>query len=182
MAGMANETGEAVAAKSSMVPMLLCCVVTGVLAVGGAAGAMVMLAKKGMLAVAPAPAQVVVAEAAGKAGAETTHPKAIEPVLINLADEGGHAYLRLGLVLEEEDEPAVKGKEAKDAKPEKPVPGADASVRDTIFDVMGRKTAAELLQPDGKEQVKTELKAALDVRNPELKVKAIYITDFLVQR
>ena len=161
-------------AKIPLISLLLCCVVSVVFAICGAAGAMMFLARSGKLgAVGAAPVTVVV-----KKDAEvTTHPKALEPMLINLADEGGHAYLRLGVVLAEEDEPAPKAKEEA-----KPVAGADASVRDTIFDVLGRQTSGLLLAPDGKEKLKSELMTAIGQRNPELRVKTVYFTDFLVQR
>ena len=75
--------------------MLLCCVLTVVFAVGGAAGTMMYLARSGKLsASASTPA---VAAPAKKDAPVTTHPKALEPLLINLADEGGHAYLRLSV-------------------------------------------------------------------------------------
>jgi len=163
------------AAKVPLMILLLCCLLSVVFAVGGAAGAMMYLARSGKLSASAA--TPAVAAPAKKDAPVTTHPKALEPLLINLADEGGHAYLRLSVVLAEEDEPGAKAKAE-----EKPVAGADASVRDTIFDVLGRENSAALLAPDGKEKLKGELKAAIDARNPELRVKTIYFTDFLVQR
>ena len=142
--------------------------------VAGAAGAMMYLAKSGKLGGGTTTIVQVKAEAPA-----VLHPKPLEPLLINLADAGGHAYLRLSVVLEEEDDPLAKPKEKEEAKP---VPGADASVRDTIFDVLGRQTGDELLAPDGKEKLKTELLTAITARNPELRVRTIYFTDFLVQR
>jgi len=166
-------TTAAPAAKVPIMTLLICCLVTVVCAVGGVAGAMMFLAKSGKLAGGVAPAAV----AMEKKDAVATHPKALEPMLINLADEGGHAYLRLGVVLAEEDEPGAKPKEEA-----KLVQGADASVRDTIFEVLGRQTSPALLAPDGKEKLKAELMTAIGQRNPELHVKTIYFTDFLVQR
>jgi flagellar FliL protein len=164
-------------ARVPLMTMMVCCLLSVVFAVGGAAGAMVWLMRSGKLgssAAAPAAAAMVKKDAV-----VTTHPKALEPLLINLADEGGHAYLRLSVVLEEEDDPAAKAKEGKE---EKPVAGADASVRDTIFDVLGRQSSSALLAPDGKEILKGQLKAAITARNPELHVMTIYFTDYLVQR
>jgi flagellar protein FliL len=148
--------------------------VTVLFAVGGVVAAMLFLAKSGKLGGGAAPVTVVVEK---KDAAAVTHPKALEPMLINLADEGGHAYLRLGVVLAEEDEPEAKPKEEA-----KPVAGADASVRDTIFEVLGRQTSAGLLAPDGKEKLKAELMAAIGQHNADLHVKTVYFTDFLVQR
>ncbi len=159
------------AAKLPVMTLLVCCLVTVVLAVSGSVGAVLFLARSGKLG--------GMASAAGeKKNAEAvTHLKALEPMLINLADEGGHAYLRLGVVLAEEDEPGAKPKEET-----KPVAGADASVRDTIFDVLGRQTSAGLLALDGKERLKAELMKAITERNADLHVRTVYFTDFLVQR
>ena len=160
-------------AKVPLMTLLVCCVVSVVFAVAAAMGAIAFLTRSGKLGWAVGPAATV-----AKRGAEVgTHPKTLEPMLINLADEGGHAYMRLGVVLAEEDEPGPRPNE--DTKPSA---GDDASVRDTIFDVLGRQTSTVLLAPDGKEKLKSELMAAIGQRNPELHVKTIYFTDFLVQR
>ncbi|MEO6923529.1 MAG: flagellar basal body-associated FliL family protein [Bryocella sp.] len=159
------------AVKIPFMTLLVCCLVAAVFAVGGAAASVVYLARHGELAVGSSTAAVP-----AKTKVLGTHPKALDSMLINLADDGGHAYLRLGVVLAEEDDPQEKKVEAK------PVPGADAAVRDTIFDVLGREKSDELLAPDGKDKLKSALLAVLNSREPELKVRAIYFTDFLVQR
>jgi len=161
------------AVKVPIVTLLLVCVVTMLFAVGGVVGAVLYMSKHGKLG---GSATAAVEEAPKKETPVATKPKALEPMLINLADDGGHAYLRIGVVLAEEDDPAAKKEEAK------PAPGADAAVRDTVFDVLGRMTSVELLAADGKEKLKAALMMAITSRNPDLKVKAIYFTDFLVQR
>ncbi len=174
--GMATtETNSEVAApvaKVSLTTMLLCCVASVGLAVGGATGVLVYLMRSGKLSAPPAAVVQKTTEV-------SLHAKPLEPLLINLADEGGHAYLRLSVVLEEEDQP---GKKVDATENEKPVPGADASVRDTIFDVLGRQTSAAMLAPDGKEILKSDLLTAIAQRDPDLRVRKIYFTDFLVQR
>jgi len=154
--------------------LLICCIVTVVFAVSGAAGAMMFLARSGKLG---STAVSSTGSVAAKNAGATTHTEVLEPLLINLSDEGGHAYLRLGVVLAEEEEPVVKPKDEA-----KPVAGADAAVRDTIFDVLGRQTSTALLTPDGKESLKRNLMSAIALHNPELHVKTIYFTDFLVQQ
>ena len=166
--------GAAPAAKIPLMTLLLCCVLTMIFAVGGVAGTMLYLVRSGKLG---SKAISGAASSAAKEAPVATHPVALEPLLINLADDSGRAYLRLGVVLAEEDEAGAKPKEEA-----KPVAGADASVRDTIFDVLGRENSTALLAPDGKQKLKNELLAALRVRDPELHVKTIYFTDFLVQR
>jgi flagellar FliL protein len=154
--------------------LLVCCVVTVVLAVGGAVGAMMFLSRTGKLGSGALPST---GSTTKKSVDVSTHAVTLEPLLINLSDEGGHAYLRLGVVLAEEDDPAAKPKEEA-----KPVVGADAAVRDTIFDVLGRQSSTTLLSPDGKDALKKNLMAAIALHNPELHVKTIYFTDFLVQQ
>ncbi len=57
-----------------------------------------------------------------------------------------------------------------------------AALRDTILDVVGQKSSNDLLSPDGKEHLKNGLKNALAKRNPDIKVREIYFTEFLVQK
>ncbi len=115
---------------------------------------------------------------------ELTHDMVLEPMVVNLADEGGKAYLRIGLTLR-----VVDAKDAKDAKPKEEKSkdegagsGAEAAVRDTTLDVLGRQTADELLAADGKERLKEQLKEALGRRNSDVKVAEIFFGEFLVQR
>jgi flagellar protein FliL len=77
-----------------------------------------------------------------------------------------------------------KGAKASDEKNknDKGAEDAVAAVRDTVLTVLGRQTADGLLAADGKEHLKTELKAALAEHNADLKVKDVFFTDFLVQR
>jgi flagellar FliL protein len=111
----------------------------------------------------------------------TTHMVVLEPLLVNLADAGSTSYVRVALTLRVADAATKKG-----AKPneEKKDDGDDivAAVRDTTLMVLGRQTADRLLAPDGKDQLKVELKLALAKHNTDLKVTDIFFTDFLVQR
>ena len=176
MASTAQVPEIAPSAPTAKVPLgslLVVCVVAVVLAIGGCAGVLLFLAHSGRLGAAST-TQVIVEKP--KADDVPAKNVALDPMLVNLADEDGHSYLRLGVVLAEDP-----GKDAK-AKEEKPAPGADAAVRDAVLGVLGKKRAAELLAADGKEQLKKELKAALDAQVPEAKVRAVYFTDFLVQR
>ncbi|WP_263365578.1 flagellar basal body-associated FliL family protein [Edaphobacter bradus] len=112
-----------------------------------------------------------------------THATVLEPLLVNLADEGGAAYLRIGISLSVADVAGQSAK-AKEGKGDsgKQDKGPEASLRDTALAVLGSQTSAELLAPDGKERLKSELKQAFDAHNPEIKVVNLYFTDFLVQR
>jgi flagellar FliL protein len=103
----------------------------------------------------------------------------LEPLLVNLADEGGSSYLRLSLTLQ-----LASAVTNKSSSTNASGGSADetAAVRDTALTVLGRQTVESLLAPKGKEYLKAELKKALAEHNADLKVKQIFFTDFLVQR
>lgn len=113
-----------------------------------------------------------------------THDLALEGLLVNLADEGGHAYLRVALTVRISVPPVAKGEKAKEEKPKdgKAAGPEDAAVRDTVLDVLGRQTAEQLLNSDGKENLKKQMKAAMAAHHPEIQVVELFLTDFLVQR
>lgn len=124
--------------------------------------------------------------AAGKPlnASQATHTITLEPLLINLSDNGGDAYLRIGLTLlvyESAEKQETKTTRESDTKRDAGKDGA-AAIRDTAIHVLGRQTASELLRVEGKERLKQELKAALAEHNPEIQVSDIYFTEFLVQR
>ena len=108
-----------------------------------------------------------------------THLMALDPFLVNLADESGSSYLRLSMSLQVADNAAKK-----DAKPKMEINGDQTmvAVRDTALTVLGMQTSDDLLAPGGKERLKAALKSALAMHNADLKVKDLFFTDFLVQR
>lgn len=108
-----------------------------------------------------------------------THLMVLDPLLVNLADEGGAAYLRLSLVLRVTDTAARKDSKARVDKSDDATVDA---VRDTALTVLGRQTSDSLLVPDGKERLKTELKRSMAQHNPSMKITDLFFTDFLVQR
>lgn len=159
--------------------MMLAAVAAGVIAVAGCGGVVVWLAKSGKLNLG---AGVPKVEAATIAAAPKTHLVALDPLLVNLADAGGHSYLRVGLTLRVEDKPPVKGAKAEEPAKGKPVNEFEADERDAALAVMGRENAAQLLQPEGKDRLKTELRAALAEHVKEVKVTDVLFTEFLVQQ
>ena len=97
----------------------------------------------------------------------------LDSFIVNLADQGQITYLRVSMDLGVDKKPDTK-------EGGKGVPVA--SIRDTIIGVLATRHSEELLTPDGKEKLKQDLIAALNNRVPEIGIRDIYFTDFLVQR
>lgn len=176
------DTRDAGKAKLAIVPLLLAvvmAVVVSVLLLGGIGYYLMRSGRLGSPAVA-APAVVKVEVPV----VPTTHALVLEPLVVNLADAGGKTYLRVGLTLRVVDAEPKKGDKPKEEKSKeaKGANEAEAAVRDTTLEVFGRETAAGLLAADGKNRLKTELKAALVQRTPDLKVADVFFTEFLVQQ
>jgi len=172
-AAISEETASAGKVKLPMAMLLVVVMLGACLGCAAAGGGLYFLIKSGKLPLgATAAADGASAAGAGAAG----HTIVLEPILVNLADEGGHAYLRLGLTLDVEGD-AGKG----DEKSAKTPSEEQLAVRDTVLAVLGQQTSAWLLGPDGKEHLKIELKEALAKHNAQLKVKDLFFTDFLVQ-
>src|SRR5271163_1023352 len=103
--------------------------------------------------------------------AVATHTVSLDPILVNLADPSGHAYLRLGLALAIEDSvetapltPSASSTATLTLLREREIP-----IRDTVLTVLGQQTSGGLLEPGGKDRLKQELGAALALHNPDLK-------------
>ena len=168
-----------VAAKFPIAPLLIAVVVGVVIATLVVGGVVYYLAHIGRL-----PMQGGAMQRTEAAAPATTRAMVLEPLLVNLADAGGSSYLRVALTLRVADVIDKKGAKASDekSKNDKGAEDAVAAVRDTVLTVLGRQTADGLLAADGKEHLKTELKAALAEHNADFKVKDVFFTDFLVQR
>jgi flagellar FliL protein len=110
-----------------------------------------------------------------KAASEVRAVMHLEPFLVNLADPEGDKYLRIGIDLGLEEEPGKHGR----AEPsEMPI----ARTRDTILMILTTCKSDALLTPAGKAKLKDDLTQALRERAPDLGVREIYFTEFLVQR
>ncbi len=167
------------ASGPGVMSMMLAAVGAGVIAVAGCGGVVVWLAKSGRLGL---PAGVPKVEAATKVEPPKTHLVALEPLLVNLADEGGHSYLRVGISLRVEDAAPVKGAKAEEPAKGKAPNEFEADERDAALGVIGRETTAQLLAPEGKEALKQSLRKAIAQRVPEVKATDVLFTEFLVQR
>lgn len=112
-----------------------------------------------------------------------THAVALDPMLVNLADAGGHAYLKIAVTLMVQDpDTKEKPKEEAEAKGKEKDAGPAAGARDAILSVVTAETSEQLLAAEGKEQLKQAIAANVTKRVPELKVNEVLFTDFLVQR
>ncbi len=114
-----------------------------------------------------------------KAAAVPEEPKIksvlhIESFVVNLADQTDTAFLRVGVDIGLDKE--MKKEEA-DKQPQ-----IMPRVRDTLLDVLTSYQSPELLAVDGKAKLRGRLLQALQARVPEVGVREIYFTDFLVQR
>ncbi len=103
----------------------------------------------------------------------------LEPVLVNLSDPGGNAYLRLGLIIQIEDVREQSKDKTNNTELNK---DQIAVLRDTVLSVAGQEASNDLLSTKGKDNLKGLIRAALIKRDPQIKLKDLYFTDFLVQK
>lgn len=115
------------------------------------------------------------ATAASAAGAETVKSSLhLESFVVNLADPET-AFLRIGIDLGLSDMPPSSKSEDK-ASPLLP------KVRDCVLSVLTTWQSDALLASEGKTKLKEQLLNALHSQVPELPVREVYFTEFLVQR
>lgn len=105
--------------------------------------------------------------AAAKAAAPPRMLK-LSSTVVNLADAGGGAYLRVGLSL------ALNGPATGDTQ-------TQSVASDTVLTIAGSETAAQLLASGGKEALKKAILARLQQRLPQAGIEDVYYDDFLVQ-
>ena len=181
MAVEGSGSGVPVTAKVPFVPLVIAVITAVIVAMAIAGGGICWLVRSGRLPLPTGPAAATKAEAAAPLA---THAMVLEPLVVNLADAGGKAYLRVALTLRVVDADDKKNAKAKEEKPKdgKSSGEDEAAVRDTLLTVLGQDTADTLLAADGKEHAKAELKAALAEHASEIKVSDIFFTEFLVQR
>jgi len=118
------------------------------------------------------------AEASHSSGSSSA-PKYIvhlEGFTVNLADPEETHFLRVTMDLGIDHLPDGADKE----KAASGIPVA--RIRDSILSVLTVCKAEVLLTPDGKAELKKNLLAALNRSVPDLDVRDVYFTEFLVQR
>jgi flagellar FliL protein len=115
------------------------------------------------------------AQAKPKAEIKAKSVMHLEPFVVNLADAEGDRFLRIGIDLGLDREAEEHGQPGQAAM-------SLARTRDTILSILTTCNAEALVSPDGKATLKERLTTALRERAPELGVREIYFTEFLVQR
>jgi flagellar basal body-associated protein FliL len=104
----------------------------------------------------------------------------LEAFTVNLADHEEGRFLRATISL------AVEGQLPATAKGEnrsvETTQVSMATIRDSIITVLAQCTSEQLLTSDGKARLKADLIASLNRDVPELRVRDVYFTEFLVQR
>lgn len=163
--------------KLPLAPLLISVVVGVLVATTGVSGIVYYLLRSGKV-----PLRVAAAAPAASSLPIKTHMVALEPLLVNLADGSGNAFLRAGITLAIADAAESKGKQAKAGEAKPSGKEGDAALRDTALTVLGRETSDQLLAAGGKERLKAELKAAFSEHNPDIKVVDLFFTEYLVQR
>ena len=96
----------------------------------------------------------------------------LPPFIVNLADTEQARYLRMTVSL------GVGGEET---EAEKPSQLFMTKIRNAMLAVLSDKQSDEILTVDGKSKLRAELLKAAQAAADEPEVKAIYITDFIVQ-
>lgn len=100
----------------------------------------------------------------------------LDSFTVNLADNDENHFLRVTMELAIEHMPAPL--ESGKANSGLPV----GRIRDAIVSVLTLGKADVLLTPEGKQQLKRDLLNALNRETPELGIRQVYFTEFLVQR
>ena len=104
-------------------------------------------------------------------GLTTLH---LESFVVNLADNDGRSFFRVGIDLGIE----IPDPKAKNERHAESVP----VIRDAVISLLGTLKADDLLTSEGKKKLKLDLTKVLNERLPELRVREVYFNEFMVQR
>jgi flagellar protein FliL len=96
-----------------------------------------------------------------------------EPFLVNLADEGGQAYLRATLTLLVPSEEVAKELEAK--------PVLRTQIRSAVLEVLSTQSASQVSTPEGKTELKKAIKERIESLGLKVEVRDVLFSDFVVQ-
>jgi flagellar FliL protein len=96
----------------------------------------------------------------------------LQPFIVNLADSEQARYLRMTVSVGIGDEGGGE---------EKPDPLFLTRVKNAMLSVLTVKKSSDVLSIEGKQKLREELLQAAQAASDKPKVKAVYITDFIVQ-
>ena len=108
----------------------------------------------------------------GEKGAAVEAPPVLllENLVLNPASSGGSRYLLMSIAIESVD---TKAKDALALR--------DAELKDLILSTLSKKSVEELSDVAGRENIKTELIAAVKERFGKTSVKQLYFPQFVIQ-
>jgi flagellar FliL protein len=155
----ANEPAKPKPKSKSKLPLIL---IAAVLVVGAGAGGWMW--KRSSAKAQPAAPQTA---------DQVNSVLQLDSFVVNLQDPSGNGYLRVGITLGLGTPASADDKDKQAAY----LP----HLRDTILGVLGTRTVDDLLTPDGKTKLKSDLLQAINANVPELQCKEVYFTEFLVQ-
>lgn len=96
-----------------------------------------------------------------------------EPFLVNLADREISRYLRVTIRLQMTSKGAAEKIASADV--------LTSQMRDAILGILSSRNSEQIITPEGKEQLKSEIAEKLNGFLPNRPVKAVFFTDFVVQ-
>lgn len=94
----------------------------------------------------------------------------MEPFIVNLLDNQGERYLKIIIQLEMSNQAVVQ--ELDQLKPK---------IRDNMLDLLTAKTFNEMMDMGGKQKLREEIVARLNIYLTKGKIAKVYFTDFVIQ-
>ena len=101
---------------------------------------------------------------------ERGHIYSMDPFIVNLADAEQNRYLKIRINLE-----------SKKPEPNEEFTKKLPLIKDTILTILSQKKSEELFHSSGKEKLKAEMLRSVNPNLVELKIKAVYFTEFVIQ-
>ncbi len=95
----------------------------------------------------------------------------LDPFLVNLADKDEIRFLKASFHLGLEEKSSEGGRD----------PVSTAGMRDTIISILSSKTSDQILTPEGKDRLREEIKTRLHEIAPGMKIREVFIVEFVVQ-
>ncbi|HEX2987227.1 MAG TPA: flagellar basal body-associated FliL family protein [Chloroflexota bacterium] len=127
----------------------------------------------------------------GKAAAPATMAPGpmfqMKETVVNLSDQGGRRYLKIALSVEftanadEFRKANAEERKAKQAEFDKKLAPQQPLIEDTIITVLASRTTTDVASPEGKQQLKADLKDSLNRALGGDQVANIYFSQFVTQ-